>query len=208
LGETGSGSGGDPDNRDVPLLVDAVVAPGTLSGVSQPMFRLGDLVLRPWRPSDARAVELAYTEPDIQRWHGRSVTEAEAPEWIRSWSERWLSETGAGWAMTGESGVLGQISFRKLSLFDGVAEVSYWVLPPARGRQMACRALCALAAWGFDELGLHRVELYHSTSNQASCRVAEKAGFLLEGTKRDDAFHVDGWHDMHAHGRLADDPRP
>lgn len=192
----------------VPLLTNAQVAPGTLARMSQPVLELDELVLRPWRPSDARAVELAYAEPDIQRWHGRSVTEDEAPVWIRSWSERWIEETGAGWAVAGESGVLGQLSFRKLSLFDGLAEVSYWVLPEARGRRVAVRALCALAAWGFDEVGLHRVELYHSTSNEASCRVAEKAGFPLEGTRRGDAFHADGWHDMHSHARLADDPRP
>jgi RimJ/RimL family protein N-acetyltransferase len=192
----------------VPLLINAAVAPGTLARLSQPVLELGDLVLRPWQGSDAQAVELAYAEPTIQRWHGRSMTEAEAPIWIRAWSERWSEETGAGWAVAGETGVLGQVSFRTVSLFDGIAEVSYWVLPAARGRRVAGRALCALAAWGFDELGLHRVELNHSTANEPSCRVAEKSGFMLEGTKRREVRHADGWHDMHSHARLADDPRP
>jgi RimJ/RimL family protein N-acetyltransferase len=79
------------------------------------------------------------------------------------------------------------------------------VLPGARGRRVASRALSAVTAWSFATLGLHRVEVSHSTANVASCRVAEQAGFAAEGTKRGEALHADGWHDMHLHARLASD---
>lgn len=62
-----------------------------------------------------------------------------------------------------------------------------------------------MTAWAFDPLGLHRVELNHSTENAASCRVAQRAGFPLEGTKRREHRHSDGWHDMHVHARLESD---
>lgn len=91
---------------------------------------------------------------------------------------------------------------------EAAAGVSYWVRPPARGRRVATLALCALSAWAFDEINLHRLELHHSTHNAASCRVAEHAGYALEGTKRGEGWHAGGWHDMHAHSRLAGDPRP
>ena len=191
----------------MPLLVDPVVEPGSLARLRQPVLELGDLVLRPWRAADARAVAEAYSEPGIQRWHARSMTEEEARAWVDSWSGRWARESGAGWAVAGASGLLGQISLRRLNLADGIGEVSYWVLPAARGRGVATRALCALSVWAFDLLHLHRVELVHSTMNPASCRVAGNAGYELEGTKRREALHGDGWHDMHLHARLADDPR-
>jgi RimJ/RimL family protein N-acetyltransferase len=60
--------------------------------------------------------------------------------------------------------------------------------------------------WSFDVLGLHRLEINHSTANPASCRVAERAGYIGEGVKRNSALHLDGWHDMHQHARLATDP--
>jgi RimJ/RimL family protein N-acetyltransferase len=41
--------------------------------------------------------------------------------------------------------------------------------------------------------------------NVASCRVALYAGFAAEGTKRGEARHADGWHDMHLHARLEND---
>jgi RimJ/RimL family protein N-acetyltransferase len=195
-------------NDIVPQLTDPAVAPGSLARLRQPVLQLDDFVLRPWRASDAPAVVEAYSEPGIQRWHVRSMTEDEARVWIDSWSGRWAQESGGGWAIVSASGLLGQISLRRLSLGDGLGEVSYWVVPGARGHRVATRALCALSGWVFDQLSLHRVELAHSTMNPASCRVAGNAGYNFEGIKRREGLHTDGWHDMHLHARLIDDPRP
>jgi len=192
----------------VPRLIHPAVPAGNLARLDQPVLKVDDFVLRPWRESDAPVVAEAYAEPGIQRWHARSMSEDEARTWIGSWPDRWAEESGGGWAMADESGVLGQISLRRLDLLDGLGEVSYWVLPAARGRRVATRALCALSEWVFDRLGLHRFELAHSTLNPASCRVAGNAGFAYEGTKRSEMLHADGWHDMHLHARLSDDPRP
>ena len=133
------------------------------------------------------------------------MTEDEARAWIESWSARWTQESAGGWAIASASGVLGQISLRRIDLMDGIGEVSYWVMPAARGRLVATRALCALTGWALEDLHLHRIELTHSVLNPASCRVAEHAGYRIEGIKRGEALHADGWHDMHLHARLVDD---
>lgn len=52
--------------------------------------------------------------------------------------------------------------------------------------------------------GFHRLHLDHSTRNHASCRVATKSGYLLEGTMRSAGLHDDGRHDMHLHARVRD----
>lgn len=176
--------------------------------MSQPSLDAGSVVLRPWQVADVSAICDAYSSPDIQRWHVRSMTRGEAAQWIDSWPGRWAHETGAGWAIAEDSAVVGQVSLRSLSLENGVGEVSYWVVPAARGRHVATEALRTLCAWAFDQLGLQRVELCHSTLNAASCRVAGNAGFTFEGIKRREALHADGWHDMHLHSRLIDDPFP
>lgn len=89
-----------------------------------------------------------------------------------------------------------------VNLEGGLADVRYWVVPAARGRGIASRVLNLLTAWATTDLGLHRLELEHSTRNLRSCRVAEQAGYALEGTRRSQLLHVDGWHDMHLHARL------
>jgi RimJ/RimL family protein N-acetyltransferase len=178
----------------------------------QPSIGGDALVLRPWQASDRAVVVAAYADPAIRRWHCRSMSDDEARVWIAQWPDRWRAETGAGWAVVdkrsgvgGVGAVVGQISLRRIDLVEGLADVSYWVLPGARGRGVAARALSALAGWGFTTLGLHRIEVSHSTRNPASCRVAVRAGFAPEGVKRSEARHADGWHDMHLHARLDDD---
>jgi RimJ/RimL family protein N-acetyltransferase len=103
--------------------------------------------------------------------------------------------------------VLGRIAMRGFNFADGLAGCAYWVLPAARGAGVAPRALTALTGWAFGRAGFHRLYLDHSTRNTASCRVATKSGFRLEGTKRSAAVHADGRHDMHLHARVrADEP--
>jgi RimJ/RimL family protein N-acetyltransferase len=188
------------------LLTGPVVAAGTMAALAQPEIVGDRVVLRPWRVGDLGTVLAGYADPDIQRWHVKSMDEAEARAWIAHWPGRWAAESGAGWAITRDGGAAaGQISLSRLDLGQGAASVSYWTLPEARGAGLAHRALEALAGWVFADLGVYRLQLSHSTVNRGSCRVAEKAGFAAEGVKRGAGWHADGWHDMHLHARLAID---
>ncbi len=128
------------------------------------------------------------------------MNEAEARDWISSWTGSWRRESGAGWAVTDGVEVLGRAGLRRVDLAEALGEVVYWVLP---GRGVASRALAA-TEWAFG-VGFHRLELVHAVENDASCRVAARAGYRLEGTKRREGLHADGWHDMHLHARLSDD---
>lgn len=59
----------------MPSLVTPALPAGTLAALTQPSLDGGDGVrLRPWRAVDAATVEAAYADPDIQRWHCRSMT--------------------------------------------------------------------------------------------------------------------------------------
>ncbi|MET9661640.1 GNAT family N-acetyltransferase [Streptomyces sp. NPDC006510] len=195
----------------MPYLVPPHIPPGRLADSAQPALAVADdLLLRPWRRADAPAVVAAFADPAIQHWHlRRADTEDEARDWIKQWQDAWNSETGAHWAVVrperagdGREEVLGRVSLRSLVPTTGMAECSYWVLPAARGRGVAPRAVSSLARWALDEIGFERLELAHSVLNQRSCRVAAKSGFALEGTRRRSLLHADGWHDMHLHARL------
>jgi len=188
----------------MPRLVSPVVAAGTLSARPQPHIEAGSLRLRPWRDADADAAVEAYSDPDIQQWHCRRLDPCEAAEHIRSWQAGWTDESDPCWAIAdaGSDLVLGRVALRQLSLVEGYAEVSYWVLPAARQRGVATAAVQALTGWAFGELGLHRLGLEHSVRNVRSCRVASAAGFQPEGTSLSAVLHQDGWHDMHRHARV------
>jgi RimJ/RimL family protein N-acetyltransferase len=80
---------------------------------------------------------------------------------------------------------------------DGTAEVGYWTAPAARGRGVAPDAVRAVCRWAFDVRGLELIEWRAEVGNHASRRVAEKAGFLMEGQLRKRLVHrgerVDAW---------------
>jgi RimJ/RimL family protein N-acetyltransferase len=192
----------------MPLLVDPALSPGTLRDLDQPHLTTDDgLELRPWRSGDAAMVQAAFGCPNIQRWHVRRLdTLEETGEWIAQWQQRWTDETAASWAVVDGAGEpVGQVGLREISLTGGSAQFSYWVAPGARGRAVAARAVEAVRRWAFDEIGFNRLGIQHSTGNEASCKVAGRTGFVLEGTLRQAIRHADGWHDWHLHGRLRSD---
>ncbi|WP_370619875.1 GNAT family N-acetyltransferase [Mumia sp. Pv 4-285] len=188
----------------MPDLVTPALPPGTLSNRPQPTFTADGLTVRPWRASDVDALVRAYEDPEIQRWHVRSMTSAEAAAWITSAEARWSVESGAQWAVVDrDDALLGRVGIRDVDLADGLTELGYWTVPAARGQGVAPRALTTVVRWMLDDIGFHRIEIEHSTENPASCRVAERVGFALEATRRSCALHADGWHDMHVHARVS-----
>ena len=189
----------------MPSLSPPVVAPGSLGSTPQPSLAAGDLLVRPWDPADGPAVQAAYEDPTIQRWHGEHLSDAEAATYAEDWAGLWKTERRAGWVVLRNDALVGRITLTRLVLESGQGEVTYWVVPAARGTGVAPRAVEAVTDWAFEEVGFHRLELVHSTQNTASCRVATKSGFVLEGTLRRQGLHADGWHDMHVHARLSDD---
>ncbi|MDX3802623.1 GNAT family N-acetyltransferase [Streptomyces sp. AK04-3B] len=193
----------------MPYTADPVLPAGTLADAPQPELRTGDgLLLRPWRAGDAPAVHAAFQDPAMHQWHIRAAdSEEEVAGWIEEWRACWQQERNAQWAVVDAhtDDLLGRVALRGVQLAEGVAEVAYWTTRTARGRGVAPRATTALTRWAFDEIGFHRLELMHATANEASCRVAGKAGFALEGTRRSAALHQDGWHDMHLHARVQGD---
>jgi RimJ/RimL family protein N-acetyltransferase len=192
----------------MPVLVSPALPADLLSRVDQPTLLADGIVLRPWQPRDADVVMTAFALADIQRWHMRRVdSHEEAIGWIDGWASRWRANTDGSWAITRPSNdvVLGCASLRTLLPPAATAQISYWTLPAARGAGVATAGARAVTQWAFETLGLNRVYVIHSVANIASCRVAGGAGFALEGTLRSYMLHVDGWHDVHMHARVATD---
>ena len=171
----------------------------------------GALRLRPWRADDADDVVAAMQDPVMQLWNGLPAsTRPDALAFLRRRGD-WSTGDHASWAVTDAATgtLLGAVSLHSISRVQGNAQVGYWTVPAARGRSIAARAVDAACRWAFATLALERVELCHAVENEASGRVAEKAGFRLEGRLRRSYRYGDGIrHDELIWSRLADDPAP
>lgn len=73
--------------------------------------------------------------------------------------------------------------------------IGYWVDQRFANRGYTTRAVRALTDFAFSTLALHRIEINIRPENEASRKVAEKAGYILEGA-RSRYLHIDGdWRD-------------
>ena len=105
-----------------------------------------------------------------------------------------------------EGQLVGQVSIHSLDEEIGTGEIGYWLTPSGRGRGIGAAAVDTATRFAFHEIGLARIELFHAVENEASCRLATRCGYLLEGTARQSFVYGDGLrHDEHLHARLASD---
>ena len=85
------------------------------------------------------------------------------------------------------------------------AELGYWIGVPYWGQGLATEAVRAVVAFGFGELGLHRIFASHFSGNTASRRVLEKVGMRPEGRWREHVRKFGQFTDVENFGLLASD---
>lgn len=142
------------------------------------------MTLRQWRESDAPAVAAICQDPEIPRWTNvpSPYTEADAREFIRETLGGERAEMARAIVDSHDDRLLGAIGLRLPA--PGVGEVGYWLAASARGRGAATRAVRLMCAWAFRQFSLARIQLHTLPGNEASERVAERAGFTREGVLR------------------------
>ena len=186
--------------------------PWHAGGMEPVEITAGRLHLRPWQPSDAPAVHAACQDPDIQRWTSVPVPydEQDARDYVERLSpEAWAAGTAAMFAVVDatDARLLASVQLERIAA--GRAEIGFWCVPAERGRGVLTDATGVLCRWGFSALGLARITWYAEVDNLGSRRVAEKAGFTLEGTLR--AYYArrgGGRADVLVGSRLPTDPEP
>jgi RimJ/RimL family protein N-acetyltransferase len=139
------------------------------------------IVLRPPEERDLPAIERALRDPDVIAAFGWYAPSAE--EMLELNRTRWSRGDAATFAicdLTHEC--VGHVFVNLGDSRRGT--VGYWLLPEARGRGFATRAVRLVARWALRDLELVRLGLFTDTSNERSQRVAERAGFRREGVLR------------------------
>jgi RimJ/RimL family protein N-acetyltransferase len=147
----------------------------------------GRVRLRWLREDDAPAVVTACRDPEIPRWTfmEAGLTRRRAAGWIERAARLRAEGAAARFAIVGADGdrFLGQVGI-SIDWLRVSGETFYWVAAPARGRGVATTALRLVSGWALGSLGLERLELLTDPRNRASQRVAERAGYVREGTLR------------------------
>ena len=151
----------------------------------------GPLLIRPFREEDAYLLYEAVRESVSQvspwlPWCHQNYSIEESREFIGS---RELASQGGEWYSFGifeknDGTFLGGVGINFINRVHQLANLGYWVRTSATGSGIATMATRLAARFGFEELGLHRIEIVAAVGNVPSQRVAEKAGAKREGVLR------------------------
>lgn len=152
----------------------------------------GVVLLREPVDGDAAAILDGASDPETVRWtRVPSPYSLEmAQEFIDSIRAGWDDGTTCIWAVcdaAAPDALLGVIGLHDIDLTGepgGVAEIGYWMRPVGRGRGFMSRAVRVASTFGVDALGLTRITWMATTGNDASRRIAETNGYLVEGLLR------------------------
>lgn len=99
-------------------------------------------------------------------------------------------------------------AFKSIPYFDAL-EVGYHIFNQNnRGNGLATEALTLFTSYLFNAKQINRVELRIATENTASEKVAQKVGFVHEGTHREAAFTKGKLYDMHTYSVLRREWKP
>ncbi|MDX6475177.1 MAG: hypothetical protein QOH95_688 [Gaiellaceae bacterium] len=164
--------------------------------------------LEPLTQADVPGLLALTADPEIRRF--TRVPDGADEAWVRGWIRRyehgWSEGDRAGFAIRGHDGdLLGFAALVELDLDTRESEIGYMVAPAARGRGVASRAVRLLTEWGLDQLGLARLELRIDPANTASTKVAERAGYHLDGVLRSVHFKDGVRGDLGVWSRLGQD---
>lgn len=157
------------------------------------------LLLRMPKPGDGAAVNAAIRASinELQPWmpFAQTVpTEEETELNIVEAYLNFLKKTVLRYLIFNkETGMfIGSTGFHDIEWEIPKLEIGYWVDTRYRGQGYVSEAVRALTQLALNEFHCRRVEIQCEAENTASRKVAEKAGFQLEGILRNDELSADG----------------
>jgi len=149
----------------------------------------GVVNLRPPDERDLTAIDLGIHDPDVVRWFGQP--DSSAMEVLILNRRRWADGSPTFAICETDGACVGHVWVNVRTDDSSSGSVGYWLLPMARGRGLATRAVRLISSWAVSDLGIKRLRLVTEPANERSQHVAERSGFQRIGILADDA-EIDG----------------
>lgn len=133
--------------------------------------------LKPWMPFADPLPSVEETEEHVRRSHVRFLLREDLP------MQMYLRESRQ---------FVGNTGFHRINWDIGRFEIGYWVRTSETGKGFMTEAVAGMVAFAAEHLHAQRLEIRCDPRNTRSSRVAERAGFHLEGILLRDDPDVSG----------------
>lgn len=167
------------------------------------------VVLEPHRLDRAEAM-FALVQGDRARlgkwlpWVETTVSLADEQSYIRHTQETWKDGClyDFGILRRSDGAFCGNIGVHHIRWAHGGCELGYWIGRPFEGLGYVSEAV-GLVETAMFGVGMHRIEIRCDPLNTRSIAVAERLGYELEGTLRDNIWLDGEWRDTMVFAKLA-----
>jgi ribosomal-protein-alanine N-acetyltransferase len=150
-----------------------------------PELQTARLVLRQITASDAPALYAILSDEQVTQYYDDdpftdiSQAEEQISAWENGYNRKWMLRWGIAFKPGGDLiGTCGFYGFHRLHLR---AAIGYELMKSHWRQGIMSEALDAILAFGFDQVGLNRIQAVVMPDNLASIRLLEKLGFRNEG---------------------------
>jgi ribosomal-protein-alanine N-acetyltransferase len=176
-----------------------------------PTLTTSRLLLRQIQPQDAEALFTVLSDEQVTQFYGHEPHQSldDTRKLIGQIQQRYARREALRWGITlrGEDRVIGSCSLHHFGPNFSRAETGYELHRAFWGKSIASEAMSAVLTYGFDVLGLHRVEAIIDIANERSKNLLLKLGFTYEGNLRQRYPFRDRFEDEHYFGLLKDEWR-
>ncbi|MNI01097.1 putative ribosomal N-acetyltransferase YdaF [compost metagenome] len=137
-------------------------------------------------------------------WASVSTLEG-TKEFIQSELNRYAHNNGFNCGIFYLNTFIGCVGTHAIDWNNKKTSLGYWMGEAYQGRGIMTDAVRSLIEFGFQGLGLNRIEIRACTDNFKSRAIPERLGFIHEGTIRQAEFIKDKYWDHEVYGLLANE---
>lgn len=157
-----------------------------------PVLETERLVLRQLNQGDARDIFHYFSLDGVTKFYDlESFTNInQAEELIHRWSQKFERNLGIRWGITlrSENRIIGTCGFHDWRKNHQKAEIGYELTPEYWRNGIMTETIEKVIDYGFNNLGLNRIEAFVEPENMRSRKVLERKGFKVEGTLEENFY--------------------
>ena len=165
-----------------------------------PQLETRRMKLRKPLDKDRRGLYLLSRNEQVMRYYGMEPfkSEQDADAEIRGFNQLYNESRGIRWIITEKDGdnYVGDIGYHNHVGKHERAEVGFKLAPERWRKGIMTEVLHKVLEYGFESIGLNRIEALVDPRNVPSMKLLEKTGFIAEGILREYEYERGGFVDL------------
>lgn len=138
-------------------------------------------------------------------WVDNMATEDDFKGHILDSKDKYLKGTDWPGVIIVDGEAAGRMGMHYIHAQNKIGAIGYWLAPQFQGKGIITKACRAMINYGFETMGLNRIEIKCGTGNYKSLAVPERLHFTKEGVLRQGEFLYGHFIDLYIYAMLKDE---